>query len=298
MCLISYSGAPYFSCTASSLVGADMSHIICERSASVAIKSYSPNLMVHPYLYDSNSKPKELSIKDIVSRIENFLNRVHVVVIGPGLGRDPMLLETVASIINIVKSQKKPLVIDADGLYLVQNKLELIKGYRECVVTPNVVEFERLATAVGMHKEELSASACKPQVEEHRINRVNELAKRLDGVIVLSKGQVDVISDGNITLRNDIQGSRKRVSGQGDTLSGCVGTFLAWHVAYQADLWKHDHKISSQESKLLSVFGGSAVTRQAAHVAFNNYERAMTTIDVTNNVGLAFKSLYGNTMAN
>jgi ATP-dependent NAD(P)H-hydrate dehydratase len=266
-----------------------MCHIICEKSASIPIKSYSPNLMVHPYLYDSNNKPWHVPISDVVTKVEGLLSRIHVVVVGPGLGRDRVLLETASKIIESVRSQKKPLVIDADGLYLIQHNLDLIRGYSECVLTPNVVEFERLAKAAGMDKPD--STETEP---EGRNKRVAELAKRLGGVIILSKGQVDVISNGEITLHNDLIGSRKRVSGQGDTLSGALGTFLAWHLAYQNDLWKHDHEFSTQESKLLGVFGGSAVTRQAAHGAFNDQGRAMTTVDVTKHVGFAFKTLYGN----
>lgn len=33
---------------------------------------------------------------------------------------------------------------DADGLFLIQNEPDLIKGYQRAVLTPNVVEFSRL----------------------------------------------------------------------------------------------------------------------------------------------------------
>jgi ATP-dependent NAD(P)H-hydrate dehydratase len=40
------------------------------------------------------------------------------------------------------------LVLDADALYVVGRHLELIKGYRRAVLTPNVVEFKRLSEQV------------------------------------------------------------------------------------------------------------------------------------------------------
>lgn len=264
-----------------------MSHIICEKNTSYPIKSYSPNLMVHPYLYDSNSKPENMPIKDIVARVEGLLKRIHVIVVGPGLGRDPVLMETVGKIIEVARDQKMPIVIDADGLYLVQHKLDLIRNYTECVLTPNVVEFERLAKAAGLPNESDIKTATG------RKQRVADLSNKLGGVIILSKGMVDIISDGETSLENDIQGSLKRVSGQGDTLSGALGTFMAWYLAYQNDLWKHDHEFTVKETKLLAAFAGSALTRQAAHGAFNDRGRAMTTSDVTEHVGHAFKSLYG-----
>lgn len=39
-------------------------------------------------------------------------------------------------------------VIDADGLYLVQNEPDVVKGNQKAVLTPNVVEFERLCKAL------------------------------------------------------------------------------------------------------------------------------------------------------
>ena len=39
----------------------------------------------------------------------------------------------------------KPLVIDADGLYIVTRDLSLVKGYKNAVLTPNKAEFGRLA---------------------------------------------------------------------------------------------------------------------------------------------------------
>ena len=35
-------------------VGADLSHVFCTEGAATVIKSYSPELIVHPYLPDSN----------------------------------------------------------------------------------------------------------------------------------------------------------------------------------------------------------------------------------------------------
>lgn len=41
-------GAPYFSAMAALKSGTDLAHIFCAKSAAVAIKSYAPEIMVHP----------------------------------------------------------------------------------------------------------------------------------------------------------------------------------------------------------------------------------------------------------
>jgi len=74
-----------------------------------------------------------------------MLQRLHVIVIGPGLGRDKLMQDTCADVITEAKKLNIPFVLDADGLYLAQTRPELVEGYKECILTPNVVEFGRLA---------------------------------------------------------------------------------------------------------------------------------------------------------
>jgi NAD(P)H-hydrate repair Nnr-like enzyme with NAD(P)H-hydrate dehydratase domain len=50
--------------------------------------------------------------------------------------------------LEIAKEQGMFLVIDADGLYTVGGNLDLIRGYRRAVLTPNIVEFKRLSELV------------------------------------------------------------------------------------------------------------------------------------------------------
>jgi len=50
--------------------------------------------------------------------------------------------------LDIAKEQGMFLVIDADGLFMVGHLLNLVRGYRRAVLTPNVVEFKRLSEQV------------------------------------------------------------------------------------------------------------------------------------------------------
>jgi ATP-dependent NAD(P)H-hydrate dehydratase len=47
--------------------------------------------------------------------------------------------------IKLARENELYVVIDADGLFLVQNDPSVVKGYKRAVLTPNVVEFQRLA---------------------------------------------------------------------------------------------------------------------------------------------------------
>ncbi|XP_032170299.1 ATP-dependent (S)-NAD(P)H-hydrate dehydratase isoform X3 [Mustela erminea] len=139
-----YTGAPYFAAISALKVGADLSHVFCTREAAPVIKSYSPELIVHPVL-DSPS-----AVRDV----EEWLPRLHALVVGPGLGRDDALLENVKGILEASKARDIPVVIDADGLWLIARHPALIQGYRKAVLTPNHVEFGRLSEAV-------CSSACR-----------------------------------------------------------------------------------------------------------------------------------------
>ncbi|CAN6650248.1 ATP-dependent (S)-NAD(P)H-hydrate dehydratase [Trichomonascus vanleenenianus] len=276
-----YTGAPYFSAMASTLVGADMSHVICEKSAGQVIKTYSPNLMVHPYLYDSRTKPDGVTVEEIIGRVGEILDRVHVVVIGPGMGRDQFMLEIITRVVEECRRRKMPMVIDADGLYLIQSNVDIIKGYDQAILTPNVVEFQRLQKAVGLTPD-----------PEHMSEDCLKLSQKLDGVAIIQKGQIDYISNGKITIHGDLPGGKKRVSGQGDTLSGSIGTFLCWRKAYLDKIWDHKDDINESDLMLLAAFAGSCITRHSSHLAFEKHGRAVLTSHLSDFVGQSFHKLF------
>jgi ATP-dependent NAD(P)H-hydrate dehydratase len=179
-----------------------------------------------------------------------MLPRLHVLVIGPGLGRDQLMQDTCAEVIAAARKQNMPFVLDADGLNLAQTKPELVQGYKECILTPNVVEFGRLCKSKGISTEGLEGG----KVAE-------KLSKAFGGVTIIKKGKEDYISNGEKTFVSDVEGGLKRSGGQGDTLTGSLATFLGWRKAYLDRLWDHDGSLDEVELLALAAFGGSAITR-------------------------------------
>ncbi|KAL9112059.1 MAG: hypothetical protein Q9227_003679 [Pyrenula ochraceoflavens] len=283
---LDYTGAPYFSAMASARLGCDLSHVICEPSAAATIKSYSPNLMVHPYLRSSkSSSTPNPTPQDLASPILDMLPRLHSLVIGPGLGRDPVTQAQVSQIIKAARDSKPPvsMVIDADGLMLINENPDLIKGHKECVLTPNVVEFSRLAKALGVDPEQ-----GKPEEAASR------LSQKLDGVCIIQKGPVDYIAAGSTPTVCDLKGGLKRSGGQGDTLTGSLGTFFAWREAYHEELWEDkEGRMSREETLLLVAFGGSAITRECSRRAFEKKGRSLQASDLTDEVHESFLALLG-----
>ncbi|EDN06102.1 predicted protein [Histoplasma mississippiense (nom. inval.)] len=182
-----------------------LSHVICEPSSATVIKSYSPNLMVHPILQSSNtlssisnSPLPHPHARALAEPVLSFLSRLHVLVIGPGLGRDPVTQEIVIEIIKEARSREIPIILDADALLLVQEHPDLIRGYAECILTPNVVEFARLAKAL---RADVSSM---PDSDAGKSEACKRLSNALGGVTIIQKGRHDTISNGmaNIERRS------------------------------------------------------------------------------------------------
>ncbi|KAF2750593.1 H-hydrate dehydratase [Sporormia fimetaria CBS 119925] len=277
-----YTGAPYFSAMASAKLGCDMSHVICEPGAGAVIKTYSPNLMVHPYMRQSKNLAQSESLDSVSEEVVSMLSRLHVIVIGPGLGRDKLMQDTCARVIEEARKQNIPFVLDADGLYLAQTRPELVEGYTECILTPNVVEFGRLAKAKGVNVDEGDPS----QV-------CSKLAKAFGGVTIIQKGAKDYISNGKHTLVSEGEGGLKRSGGQGDTLTGSLATLLAYRQAYHDKIWNHAGDMERSETLALAAYGGSAITRECSRLAFKEKGRALQAGDLTEHVHQAFLNTIG-----
>jgi ATP-dependent NAD(P)H-hydrate dehydratase len=128
-----------------------LSYIFCAKEAATPIKSYSPELMVSG-VYDTEqiSREPDVGITEMVERVANMFSRMHVLVIGPGLGRKPEVLIATKHIIQRARAEDIPMVIDADGLFLISQDPGLIRDAKNVVITPNPVEFKRIAEALQL----------------------------------------------------------------------------------------------------------------------------------------------------
>ncbi|KAJ5408020.1 YjeF C-terminal domain carbohydrate kinase-like protein [Penicillium cosmopolitanum] len=298
---VDYTGAPYFSAIASAKLGCDMSHVLCERSAAPVVKSYSPNLMVHPILPSSDTvkDPKSIDAPALAGPIISMLSRLHALVIGPGLGRDGVTLQVVAEVIKEARSRSIPFVLDADGLLVVTEDPNIIKGYKDCILTPNVVEFGRLAKALGI-KVASQADISKNENSDksnQQTDACEELSRALGGVTILQKGPHDVISNGVTSLISNIEGGLKRSaayhnklwdSGERDNEKEAQSK-----EDVQAELESENKRMSPATTLLLAAWAGSSITRECSRKAFELRGRSMQASDLTDEVHGSFLRLIG-----
>jgi len=192
-------------------------------------------------------------------------------------------------------------VLDADALWMITQDISLIKGYRRAVLTPNVMEFKRLCEKLDI------------QTSKDADERAGEVSKAMGGLTVVQKGATDIIAvdtTGDVAnaeeskvessekekvaerIEVDTEGGYKRCGGQGDILSGTIGTMLAWGKCYEEGIYG-DATIPTSKIPTLAATGGCMITRTASRIAFGKQGRALVTQDMLPELGDAFANVFG-----
>ncbi|ODO04828.1 ATP-dependent (S)-NAD(P)H-hydrate dehydratase [Cryptococcus amylolentus CBS 6273] len=291
-----YSGAPYFSAIGAMRFGADLAHVICEPSAGAVIKTYSPDLIVHTIL---DPKKSDAEIKEAMKGI---LSRLHVLIIGPGLGRDEHMQNCGRIAFELARDMDQMgVVVDADGLWLVQAMVMGWPGVPRIILTPNVMEFKRLCEKMEIDPKASPETLCP------------KLASALGNLTIVQKGPTDIISNGLVIpssllpdeknqqeiLQNTVEGGLKRVGGQGDILSGSTGVLLAWGSEWVRGTYESvghpppEDKSIAENVPLLAAYGASTFNRTVSKHGFAKKGRSMVTGDLVELVGPVYEELFG-----
>ncbi|KAJ0396923.1 hypothetical protein P43SY_000982 [Pythium insidiosum] len=191
-----YTGAPYYAGISALKTGADLAHIFCTREAAIPIKSYSPELIVHPLLPSDASVATDAQgdsagvIDESVNRIAQVFPRIDTLVFGPGLGRDRAVQAATTQLIQRAKDAQLAIVLDGDALYFASLDPSLVQGYDRIILTPNAMEYARLCAAVKLidSPEPAQAASICPK----------DLSNALGSPVIVRKGRNDVLSDGQI----------------------------------------------------------------------------------------------------
>jgi len=197
-----YTGSPIFNGLSALRAGADLVTIVGHKRAMDIAASFLPDLITYPL-------DGELSLKH-VPKILELAKNFDALIIGGGLKRAP---KTYKAIQKIIKKINLPIVIDAEAIRAVAEDKIVLKN-KKAILTPHSEEF-RILTG--------------EKVEEdinQRKEKVKRWAKKL-GVVILLKGHIDVISDGEKIFLNKTGSPFMTKGGFGDTLAGICGALLA-----------------------------------------------------------------------
>ncbi|MCD6093255.1 MAG: NAD(P)H-hydrate dehydratase [Candidatus Omnitrophica bacterium] len=181
------------------------------------------NQIVETELLEVISKPLKqtkdgcLSLRNY-SFIYNFIRKIDALVLGPGLSQNR---ETQRLIRRLIKTVKKPLVIDADAINALAGNLSLLLSPTAKqqpaikVITPHPGELAHLL--------KIDAGEIQKKREEIAV----DFARRYKLTVVL-KGFRTIVTDGEGEIYINRTGNPgMATAGMGDILSGMLGALLA-----------------------------------------------------------------------
>ncbi len=230
--------------------------------------------IILPYLLNI---PAEMSDAEIMSyyagsgfcfgekdtdKILGFIENKTVVGLGPGIGRDK---DTITFTKNIIQQSQLPLVIDADGLYgLDEQDFNNLK-YR-AVITPHVGEFARI---VNESKENVINKKLELTTDFAVKYGIVTVLKSADTVIANPDGKIFVLNRGTPALAK---------GGSGDCLTGIITSFIS-----------QGHSLDDA-----AILGTWIMGKTAEHLTEKYNERFLISGDIINNLWIVLNELYRN----
>lgn len=249
---VGYTGAPIFASRAAVRTGAGLVFLAVPKSVWPVAAVKSDEAMPFPLPETADGKLSLLAEESIRQRASDC----DAVLIGCGLGRD---WQTDALVRNLL-SIEKPLVLDADGLNVLGQSVELLqKRTAPTVLTPHEGEFLRLGGDLSRGREAAAAAF-----------------SRNYGVYLVLKGHHTLVAapDGCMAV-NDTGNSGMAKGGSGDVLAGMLLSLLGQgceaYDACCAAVWLHG--------------------RAGDLAAADKGERGMTPTDLLEQIPYAMKNL-------
>lgn len=234
---------------------------------------------------DEEEKLKSLKErKELESKLKNLLPRLKSLVIGPGLGRQMSFTPDLSYILSEASYRKIPVILDADSLWMIsQDIISFLRASPNSwfVLTPNLKEFSLLISGSIYYLDEILLKKLDDLINNNENNNENlvnlkeyllkiknvlEKDMKYDeishenilikshifsllfgGVTLLVKGRDDCIINKNFFMKiENLPSNMKRSGGQGDLLSGVLGTTLGWAMKLE--------KINTEEDSNAKVF--------------------------------------------
>ena len=203
-----YTGAPAFAALAAYKVGVDLVWVAAPTQTAYTIATYSPEIITIK-LEGENFNTNNLN------QLKPYIERATTLLVGPGLGTEKETFEAFWLLIGEAEKQGVPVVLDADGLKAYSQQKR--KLGTSLILTPHQAEFTMLTG------EKL------PEFLEDKTEKVKIAAKKL-GCVLLVKGWIDLISDGEKVKLNQTGNPGMTVGGTGDILAGILAGLIAQKI--------------------------------------------------------------------
>ncbi|MTK12114.1 MAG: NAD(P)H-hydrate dehydratase [Clostridiaceae bacterium] len=192
-----YTGAAYICTQGAVRSGAGLVTLCCDSEIRETLRSKLVEAMT--ISFDEQDKLSEL------------IEKSDAIAIGPGMGDNEKTFNLLSNIIN---NANCPIVIDADGINVLKDRLDILKNKKsEIIITPHLGEMSRIA---GLPID---------YIKENRMEISKKFAKE-NNIIVLLKGYNTIITDGEKTIINPTGNSAMASGGMGDCLTGMIASFI------------------------------------------------------------------------
>ena len=198
------SGAAYLSARAAYISGGGLVQIYTEESNRTILQQLLPEAIVSTYTEYEEEK------------LQSLLKWADVICIGCGLGKS----RTAGQILSyLMKYAEVPCVIDADGLNLLADHMELLpKEKKPFVLTPHMKE---MAGLLG---------CTIPELGKNRFAALKEFTDSYGVVCVLKDARTLVAGKDRQMFLNTAGNSAMAKAGSGDVLAGVITGLLAQHM--------------------------------------------------------------------
>ncbi len=188
-------GAAVLSGSAVLKSGAGMLTIACPDDIIPTIVHEFPSAMTLPINENSNITQKAQTMDALL--------------IGCGLGTSPLATKN----LNNLTELNLPTVIDADGLNILSENIDIIKD-KNAILTPHVAEFSRLS------------GVTVSDIKQNPVKHLRDFCART-GVCVVLKDAVTLICYGEKLALCHAPNSGMATAGSGDVLAGVIASMLA-----------------------------------------------------------------------
>jgi len=254
---IGFTGAAYLASEAALLAGSGLVTCAIPKSLNDIMAKKFTEVMTFPV----EDKGKGHFLTSTFPKIKKFSEKVDAVAIGPGLSQ----VDDVKKLVKkLIRGLDKPIVLDADGINCIKDKVEILKKAKgSIVITPHPGEMARLINKEIKH------------IQANRKKLAKDVAKKY-GVTVVLKGMKTVVASPNGRIYINKTGNPGMASGGiGDILTGMIASLIGQGFApFEA----------AKDSVYLHGLAGDIAAKEKGEVSL----RAQ---DVLNNIPKAVKLL-------
>ncbi|RKX84826.1 MAG: bifunctional ADP-dependent NAD(P)H-hydrate dehydratase/NAD(P)H-hydrate epimerase [Spirochaetes bacterium] len=223
----SYYGAPFFSAYSFLKAGGGYSRLAAPASVTPFVAENGPEIVLAPMKQTDEGSIAYENEKELLELVE----KVDMVVLGPGISLNG---ETAKLAVKLITETAKPLIIDGDGLTVVSQNIEALKGrHYYTILTPHIGEMSRLTGK---------------SIKEINNNRVEVLRQFCIeySVFTVLKGAHSLIGTPSGKIYVNLSGNSGMASaGSGDVLTGTVAAALGFGLpvedAVKAGVFLHGY---------------------------------------------------------